>query len=412
MKVSCLCISNDLLLGKRQDNITVILAKKLLENGITFSRNYTINNNPEEIRNAIGALEDKIIFIIGDNNSVKNAHIKKAIAELCGVEMVESNIANLAVKNYFKKMNLPITYDSENEVYLPKNSRCLVNQNSVLQGFAIYKGEQLLIFIPDDVYSIHSYLDNAVLPMLFEKFNVFYDNFTYKTFGICERDILSLLGDMLKNKYKINITTYPNGLEVTVVIRYNKGLDQQIVSDFMQKVYAKLAKFIYATEDMSLYATVFNLLKLSKKKLAVAESVTGGNIVSNLIKENKGISEYLMEGAVVYSNYAKTNRLKVNENILNTYTPVSVEVAYEMAAGLLETSGADIVVTTTGYNSKDEGHDAFAYIAVGDMDGIHVYKNAYSGSREEVIDSITKTSMFYLIKKLKQNDLLFNQTML
>lgn len=412
MKVSCLCISNDLLLGKRQDNISVTLAKKLLENGISFSRNYTINNNPDEIRNALSTLQDKIIFIIGDNSSVKNAHIKRTIAEICGVEMVESNIANLAVKNYFKKMNLPITYDSENEVYLPKNSRCLVNQNSVLQGFAIYKGEQLLIFIPDDVYSISSYLDNAVLPMLFEKFNVFYDNFTLKTFGICERDILSLLGDMLKNKYKINITTYPNGLEVTIVIRYNKGLDQQIVSDFMQKIYAKLSKFIYATEDMSLYSTVFNLLKLSKKKLAVGESVTGGNIVSNLVKENEGMSEYLVEGVVSYSNYAKTTRLKVNENILNTYSAVSVEVAYEMAAGLLETSGADIVVTTTGYSTKDEGHDPYAYIAVGDMDGIHVYKNSFSGSREEVIESITKTSMFYLIKKLKQNDLLFNQTML
>ena len=411
MKVSCLCISNDLLLGKRQDNITAILAKKLLENGITFSRVYTIHNNPESIREALSQLQDKIIFIIGDNNSVKNAHIKKAIAEICGVDMAESNIANLAVKNYFKKMNLPITYDSENEVFLPRNSRCLVNQNSVLQGFAIYKGEQLLIFIPDDVYSIYSYLDTSVLPMLFDKFNVFYANITLKTFGICERDILSLLGDLLKNKYKINVTTYPNGLETTIVIRYNKGLDQSIISDFMQKIYAKLAKFIYATEDMSLFATVFNLLKLNKKKIAIAESITGGTIVSSLIQENAGISEYLIEGIVAYSNNSKTNRLKVGENILNTYTAVSVEVAYEMAAGLLETSGADIVVTTTGYASKDEGHDAYAYIAVGDMDGIHVYKNVFSGSREEVIDSVTKTSMFYLIKKLKQNDLLFNHTM-
>lgn len=412
MKVSCLCISNDLLLGKRQDKITAILAKKLLENGISFSRIYTINNNPEEIRKAIDILEEKIIFVIGDNLSVKNAHIKKAIAEICGVDMAESNIANLAVKNYFKKMNLPITYDSENEVYLPRNSRCLVNQDSVLQGFAIYKGDQLIIFIPDDLYSIVSYLDNSVLPMLFEKFNVFYDNITLKTFGICERDILSLLGDLLKNKYKINITTYPNGLETTIVIRYHKGLDQEIISQFLQRVYEKLSKFIYATEDMSLFSTVFNLLKLSKKKVAVAESISGGTIVSSLVKENKGISDYLVEGIVSYSNQSKTSRLKVSENILNTYTAVSVEVAYEMAAGLLETSGADIVVTTTGYASKDEGHDAFAYIAVGDMDGIHVYRNNFSGSREEVIESVTKTSMFYLIKKLKQNDLLFEKTMI
>ncbi len=407
MKVSCLCISNDLLLGKRQDKITTILAKKLLENGISFSCRYTTSNNPEQIKKAIEIMEDKIVFIVGDNNSVKNAHIKKALAEICGVDMAESSIANLAVKNYFKKVNMPITYDSENEVYLPRNSRCLVNQDSVLQGFAMYKGDQLLIFVPDDVGSVVGYLDASVLPMLMEKINIAYDNITLKTFGICERDIVSLLGDLIKNKYKINITIYPNGLETTIVVRYHKGLEQEIVNQFIQKIYQKLAKYIYATEDMSLAATAFNLLKIARKKIAVAESISGGSIVSTLIKENKGISDYLVEGIVSYTDKSKSSRLKVNENIINNYTAVSVEVAYEMAAGLLVTSGADMVVTTTGYATKDAGHDAYAFIAVGDMDGIHVYRNTFTGTREEVIDSVKKTSLFYLIKKLKQNDLLF-----
>ena len=50
------------------------------------------------------------------------------------------------------------------------------------------------------------------------------------------------------------------------------------------------------------------------------------------------------------------------------------------------------------------------YIAVGNADGIHVYKNTLFGNREQVIDSLTQTAFFYLIKNIKQNDLFFDKT--
>ena len=47
----------------------------------------------------------------------------------------------------------------------------------------------------------------------------------------------------------------------------------------------RLKNFIYAYDDSSLYKKAFELLKLQGNRIAIAESITGGNIVANLIKK-------------------------------------------------------------------------------------------------------------------------------
>ena len=82
----------------------------------------------------------------------------------------------------------------------------------------------------------------------------------------------------------------------------------------------------------------------------------------------------------------------------------SVEIVYEMAAGLLEHTECDMAIATYG-NINDD----YCYIAVGDIDGLHVYKNKCSGSHDKLVETLSKSAIFYLIKKIKQNDLFFNQ---
>jgi hypothetical protein len=43
------------------------------------------------------------------------------------------------------------------------------------------------------------------------------------------------------------------------------------------------------------------------------------------------------------------------------------------------------------------------YIAVGSYDGIHIYQNKFSGTRQKIIDLTSKTALFYFIKKINQN---------
>lgn len=82
-------------------------------------------------------------------------------------------------------------------------------------------------------------------------------------------------------------------------------------------------------------------------KIAVAESCTGG-LVSHRITNIPGSSSYLERGVVAYSNAAKVELLKVDEDLLQKYGAVSLEVARLMAEGVKAISGADIGISITG----------------------------------------------------------------
>ena len=83
------------------------------------------------------------------------------------------------------------------------------------------------------------------------------------------------------------------------------------------------------------------------KRIAVAESCTGG-LVSAALTEIPGSSEVFEAGFITYSDQAKTNRLHVAQDVIETFGAVSVATAWSMARGALEASNADIAVAITG----------------------------------------------------------------
>ena len=145
-------------------------------------------------------------------------------------------------------------------------------------------------------------------------------------------------------------------------------------------------------------------------KTLIAENCTAGRITKAICDCNDG-AEFVNLGMVLTNQEAKTKNLKISPEIIKTYGMCSVEVAYEMATNLIELTSADVAVCTT--ELKSIGQNAYqTFIAVGDIDGIHVYKCSFSGEKKDVLNSITQTTIFYLIKKLKQKDLFFNQTII
>lgn len=100
--------------------------------------------------------------------------------------------------------------------------------------------------------------------------------------------------------------------------------------------------------------------------LAVAESLTGGNIQA-LLTSISGSSAYFSGGITAYNIRQKVDILGVTESIAEKCNCVSVTVAEEMAAGVAELMGTDFGVATTGYVSPDPENGiqkAHAYISV------------------------------------------------
>ena len=214
---------------------------------------------------------------------------------------------------------------------------------------------------------------------------------TLKTFGKSEREILNILESI-----------ECDDLDVEVMIEYDNSLELDSRQDMISNIYEKLKPYMYTDENMSIYELIMNLLNVNGKTLSVAETLTQGNIAKNLTNaDNNGRFKL---GIVAHSAKQFEEMLALSSSIVNSHNQNMVELVYEMAAGLLEKSDSDYAIATLG-NLEDD----FSYIAVGDIDGIHVYKSKCSLHGVRKINTISKNAIYYLIKKIKQNDLFFNQ---
>ncbi|MFI4914231.1 MAG: CinA family protein [Steroidobacterales bacterium] len=103
-----------------------------------------------------------------------------------------------------------------------------------------------------------------------------------------------------------------------------------------------------------LVLTAAQALRAAGKRIAVAESCTGGWLAKALT-DVAGSSHYFELGVVTYSNAAKRALLGVPDAVLAVHGAVSRETVLQMAAGALRISGADVAVAVSGIAGPDGG---------------------------------------------------------
>lgn len=98
-------------------------------------------------------------------------------------------------------------------------------------------------------------------------------------------------------------------------------------------------------------------LRRSGLTVAVAESLTGGLVVAELVSV-PGASEVVRGGVVAYATDLKAELLGVDPALLAASGPIHPEVARQMAVGVRGRLGADVGLATTGVAGPDpqDGH--------------------------------------------------------
>ncbi len=266
-----------------------------------------------------------------------------------------------------------------------------------------------VVEIEDIIYGFmaaddNSFIEEKFIPALNSKCRTFYNTFIIKTFGSTQKQLREALSSCIKNRSRITFRFFETPLECEIHIKYSSKMSKEIVDAVITSAARSVKDVTYAYSDVSLVERVAALLIKNNIKLCVAESFTGGAIASALVSV-PGISSVFKEGIVAYSNESKMRRLNVDGAVINTYGAVSIETAYEMAAGILQRSGCDFSLATTGNagpTAEKEGGEGLCFIAVGNMKGIHIYKYNFTGSRGTIIESGVKAAFFNLYKKLAE----------
>jgi nicotinamide-nucleotide amidase len=155
---------------------------------------------------------------------------------------------------------------------------------------------------------------------------------------------------------------------------------------------------------MELEEKIGSILMQVQKKIAVAESCTGG-LVSHRITNVQGASGYFEAGFVTYSNKAKEHFLSVPGGIIRAKGAVSDEVARFMAEGVRNAAGVDIGLAVTGIAGPGGGTDekpvGTVYIALAVPDGTFVRKFSFQGDRKEIKLQTSDEALLFILDHLE-----------
>ncbi|MFI6333351.1 CinA family protein [Streptomyces sp. NPDC050535] len=160
----------------------------------------------------------------------------------------------------------------------------------------------------------------------------------------------------------------------------------------------------------SLAAEVLRLLTVRGETLAVAESLTGG-LVATEITAVPGASKAFRGSVTAYATELKHELLGVDAALLDARGAVDPQVAAQMAAGVRKALGADWGIATTGVAGPDpqDGQPVgTVFVAVdgpseassGAAGGGKVVPLRLNGSRTEIRMESARSVLALLLKEL------------
>lgn len=397
MKIACIALNSNLINIDEQTKIINYLNTKLYEIGENISLISYFPNSQEGVRNIFSNSYD-LIFFIGTNDAIYNHNIKENLARIFGDKLSSHESSYSSLSKYCNKNNIVFSMLEETEVMLPTKSIPLVSNDYYSNGFMYKHNSTYIVYLPENLDFVKFNYVSYVLPLICDLVGNYYEYQVVKCFGLLEKDIRSVIAEyFVKNEVNINIIN--NGLDTSIYIRYKKDANLVDVQNIIANIISKLNKFIYSLEDVSIYQMASDLLNLYHKTLCIGETITFGNITKQLSQINPNN----IKSTNVYLDYdTMINELNIDKKVIDQFGKYSVNVIYELSNALLEKTSSDNVL----FVLADSNNPEICYMAVGDIDGIHVYKNKILANSES-IESISKTAIFYLIKKLKQNSLHF-----
>ncbi|MEG8947327.1 competence/damage-inducible protein A [Rosettibacter firmus] len=355
MNAYLITIGDEILIGQVLNTNAAYLGEQLIKNGIKVIGSSVLPDDESKILKEfkrVFKLSD-IIIVTGGLGPTHDDVTRKCIVEFFETELILNEEVLNDIKKFFEVRGRELTKINEEQALVPKIAEPIRNTRGTAPGIWIEKDNKIFIAMPGVPYEMKNMMETYVLPKLINKLEhkgtiILTRNLL--TTGIPESTLFSKLGNIDELLNGAKLAFLPNQFGVRLRITVEEKEQQKAISkleEVEQKIRSIIGKYIYGKDDDTLEGVVAKLLIDRGLKLAVAESCTGG-LITHRLTNISGSSNFLERGVIAYSNAAKVEILKVDEDIISKYGAVSLEVARQMAEGVKSISGTDIGLSTTG----------------------------------------------------------------
>ena len=351
-----LSTGDEVLLGDIVDTNSSFLCHQLKDMGIKVEKITAIGDDVATIASQISEISSlaEVCFVTGGLGPTQDDLTAAAAAKAADDKLAMNTAALISMKAFFKKKGFILTKDNEKQVFLPSSSKMLVNHNGTAPGFYIKINQCLFFFMPGVPSEMKMMFEKEIKKVLVKAYHlkerILIERLTL--FGLPESKVGSLL-DQFSHKFPgIRLGFWANFpvIEVKMVLIYSlskKNKAESNIKEAKQWVNDRLGNKVVSQTGQTIAHEVGSLLIKQQKTLAIAESCTGG-LISNMVTDVAGSSDYFLFSGITYSNDAKMNILNVQKKTILQYGAVHEQTALEMAQGARRRANSDFAISTTG----------------------------------------------------------------
>ena len=414
MQAEVIAVGSELLTPSKVDTNSLFLSRRLGERGVALVRKSIVGDDRRRLAAEIRRARETsdLVILSGGLGPTLDDLTREAASDATGRPLVLREAIVRDIAERFRRFNRPMAEVNRRQAYVLEGAEILPNPNGTAPGQWLADDLGILVLLPGPPRELEPLFDQTCLPLLARHApsQRFFTR-VLRVSGIGESDLEQRIAPIYEGSSGIETTILSAPGDVQVHLRAQADSEEDaraLAEELGARILAELGDAVYSRDGTPLDETVARLLQEQGRKLAVAESCTGG-LLAGKLTDMAGSSEFFAGGFVSYSNGAKSEWLGVDEEILATRGAVSAETAAAMAEcarrHAAQALGEPAVgVSTTGYAGPSGGTEddpvGTVYFGIADEKGARVHRRRLGSGRKRIRTMGVQTALEILRRRI------------
>lgn len=410
MNAEIIAVGSELLLGQIANTNAQFLSERLSNLGINVYYHSVVGDNEKRLKDCIqhSMKRADILIITGGLGPTKDDLTKETVAQVLQKKLTYDEGTLKQIEQFFQRRNSIMTENNRKQALVLEGATVFPNHHGLACGMGMEVNKKLFVLLPGPPKELKPMFDEHVIPYLRRrvKDRGIIQSRILRFFHIGESQLVHQIDDILETQTNPTIAPLASDNEVTLRLTV-KGTDEvennQLLDEVEEKILERVGTYFYGYGETNIVEQLVNMLKKEKKKVASAESLTGGLFATQLTNY-PGISSVFDGSIVCYSNDIKEKIVGVPRDLIENEGVVSARCAEQLAYQIRLKMNSDFGISFTGVAGPDklEGKQpGTVFIGISSREKTKSYQVNLAGSRENIRERTVKYGAYYLLQWIR-----------
>ena len=393
MDAEIIAVGSELLTPDRLDTNSLFLTAKLNSLGIEVRFKTVVGDDRERLAAVlrIALARSGLVIMSGGLGPTEDDLNREVVADVLGRPLHEVPEIRERLERRFARAGRTMSENNLRQAQVPEGAEWIANKNGTAPGIWMEHDGVLIVLLPGPPWELEAMFESAVMPRLEPRAgNERIRSRVIKVVGLPESELDKRIAPIYREYQNPTTTVLASLGSIEIHLRARGASAEQaesLLAPVADKIEITLGDYVYSGKGETLEEVVGMYLMMKQKTVAAAESCTGGLLAERLTRI-PGSSNYVLGGAVCYSNELKTKLAGVPKTLIQQHGAVSKPVAQAMAEGIRRRTGASIGVSITGIAGPGGGSKekpvGMVFIALADERSTQVREFRFPGTRERI----------------------------